>query len=52
MKLLYLPYAGGSAQIYRSRIEKYLVNTIKIVPIELPGRWIRFREKMKTDFKE
>lgn len=49
-KLLCLPYAGGSAQIFRNKFEKYLDYTIKLLPIELPGRGVRFGEKMITDF--
>lgn len=50
MKLLCLPYAGGSAQIYKSRFTKYLDPSIEIVLIELPGRGSRFGEDLKTDF--
>lgn len=39
IKLLLLPYAGGSALFY-SRWVKYLSKHIKMVPIELPGRGI------------
>ena len=43
IKLLLLPYAGGSALFY-SRWVKYLSKHIKMVPIELPGRGMRFKE--------
>lgn len=52
MKLLCLPYAGGSAQIYKSKFERYLDDTIQIIPIELPGRGIRFGENLKWTFKD
>ena len=45
IRLLLLPYAGGSGLLY-SRWSKYLDKHIKMVPIELPGRGLRFKEKL------
>ncbi|HGD2994933.1 TPA: thioesterase II family protein [Streptococcus agalactiae] len=44
IKLLLLPYAGGSALFY-THWEKYLKENIEIIPIEFPGRGLRFKEK-------
>ncbi|AYZ74220.1 thioesterase [Fusobacterium necrophorum] len=44
LKLLLLPYAGGSALFY-AHWEKYLKENIEIIPIEFPGRGLRFKEK-------
>lgn len=48
IRLLLLPYAGGSGLLY-SRWSKYLDKHIKMVPIELPGRGLRFKEKLCDD---
>lgn len=48
IKLLLLPYAGGSGLFY-SRWSKYLDKNIKMIPIELPGRGVRFKEKLCDD---
>lgn len=44
IKLLLLPYAGGSALFY-THWEKYLKENIEIIPIEFPGRGLRFKEE-------
>lgn len=51
IKLLLLPYAGGSALFY-SRWVKYLSKHIKMVPIELPGRGMRFKEELCDDMSK
>jgi surfactin synthase thioesterase subunit len=43
IKLICIPYAGGSAQVYKNW-NKYLDSTIEIIPIELAGRGKRFLE--------
>lgn len=43
IKLLYLPYAGGTALLSRNWSKK-LHENIKIVPVELAGRGLRYRE--------
>lgn len=52
MRLLCLPYAGGTAQVYNNLFKTWLDDSIEIVPIELPGRGNRFCEALKTDFNE
>jgi Predicted thioesterase involved in non-ribosomal peptide biosynthesis len=52
MKLLCLPYAGGTAQVFKNLFKTCLDASIEIVPIELPGRGNRFSEALKTDFNE
>ena len=51
-KILCLPYAGGSAQVFRGKFENYLDDTIRVQPIELPGRGTRFAEDLITDFSK
>lgn len=51
IKLLMFPYAGGSG-LYYSRWSKYLDKYIKMVPIELPGRGLRFKEPLCDDMNE
>jgi surfactin synthase thioesterase subunit len=53
MKLFCLPYAGGSAMIYKNKNwERYLDDSIELVPIELAGRGIRYSEKLYGNFNE
>lgn len=52
MKLLCLPYAGGSAQTLKNKLGQYLDSTIEVVLIELPGRGKCFGEKLISDFRE
>lgn len=52
MKLICLPYAGGSAQALKNKLDKFLDSSIEIVLIELPGRGNRFGEKLISDFNE
>lgn len=51
VKLLLLPYAGGSGLFY-SRWSKHLAEHIKMVPIELPGRGLRFKEPLCDNMAE
>lgn len=37
IKLICIPYAGGSAQVYK-KWEKYIHSSVEVVPIELAGR--------------
>jgi len=41
IKLLCIPYAGASAEVYR-RWSPYIVDTIEIIPLEMCGRGKRF----------
>ncbi len=43
MRLFCLPYAGGSALVYRRWIG-LLPQAVEVLPIELPGRWSRIQE--------
>src|SRR5437773_10895241 len=43
LRLFCLPYAGGSALIYR-HWANHLPATVEVCPVELPGRGIRSRE--------
>ncbi len=50
VKLILLPYAGGSGLIY-SQWAKYLDNnSITMIPVDLPGRGLRFKEPLCEDF--
>ena len=51
IRLLMFPYAGGSG-LYYSHWSKYLDNHIKMIPIELPGRGLRFKEPLCDDMNE
>jgi len=44
LRMFCFPYAGGSSLMYRDWY-KFLPSEIEVVPIELPGRGIRLREK-------
>ncbi|MGY3453940.1 surfactin synthase thioesterase subunit [Bradyrhizobium sp. USDA 4353] len=48
MRLICLPYAGGSAMIY-ARWRRGLPAWIDVVPLELPGRGMRMDEPLQTD---
>ncbi|NPU65519.1 thioesterase [Bradyrhizobium sp. 83012] len=48
MRLICLPYAGGSAMIY-ARWKRRLPSWIDVVPLELPGRGVRMDERLHTD---
>ncbi len=50
IKLLCIPYAGGSAYAYKF-LEKHLSN-FEIIPIELKGRGKRFKEEHYNSFQE
>lgn len=52
MKLICLPYAGGSAQILKNRLHKYLKDEIEVVLVEPPGHGSCFGEKLITNFDE
>ncbi len=45
LRLFCLPYAGGSASIYRAWPEAF-PESIEVCPIELPGRGARFTESL------
>jgi len=51
LRLFCFPYAGGSAQIFRSWSNQ-LPNTIEVCPAELPGHGRRMKESPFTDLKE
>lgn len=48
VRLFCLPYAGGSARIYRDW-QRLLPDWIDVVPVELPGRGYRFGEPVHED---
>ena len=47
MRLFCLPYAGGSAAIYKNW--QALLPDIEVCPVELPGRGARFGDPLSTD---
>lgn len=51
IKLICIPYAGGSAQVYQ-KWRGYLNELIEINPIELAGRGKRFSEPVYKDIDE
>lgn len=51
IKLFCIPYAGGSAYVYK-QWEKYLDASIKLYPMELAGRGTRFGEALSRDLME
>lgn len=51
IKLLYIPYAGGSA-LSCKMWKPYLHANIEIQPVELAGRGSRFKETLYEDMKE
>lgn len=51
IKLFCLPYAGGSATIYR-KWKEHLHPQIECVPIELAGRGLRFSEPLYTSWHQ
>lgn len=51
VKLFLLPYAGGSS-LYYSHWAKTLDKHIKLVPFDLPGRGLRFKEPVSYDLQE
>ncbi|BAM91290.1 conserved hypothetical protein [Bradyrhizobium oligotrophicum S58] len=48
MRLICLPYAGGSAMVY-ARWRRHLPSWIDVVPLEWPGRGVRMDEPLQTD---
>jgi surfactin synthase thioesterase subunit len=48
MRLICLPYAGGSAMVY-ARWKRSLPSWIDVVPLEWPGRGVRMDEPLHTD---
>ncbi|WP_315797571.1 thioesterase II family protein [Bradyrhizobium sp. SZCCHNRI3043] len=48
MRLICLPYAGGSAMVY-ARWRRGLPSWIEVQPLELPGRGARMDEPLQTD---
>ncbi len=51
IKLLCLPYAGGSASMYMEW-EKYLDPSIEVVPLELAGRGRRINQSLYSSVEE
>lgn len=51
IKVFCIPYAGGSSMVY-SKWEKYLSDSIEIIPIELAGRGRRFKDEFNTCLDE
>ncbi|WP_379155582.1 thioesterase II family protein [Paenibacillus sp. sgz5001063] len=49
IKLLCLPYAGGSAMVF-SKWRTFIHPSIELLPVELAGRGSRFKEALYTDF--
>ncbi|KAF0809381.1 thioesterase domain-containing protein [Alcanivorax sp. S71-1-4] len=49
--LLCLPCAGASATMYL-RWRRHLPSTVRVVPVELPGRGIRLHEAFVEDFSQ
>lgn len=50
IKVVCIPYAGGSAMMYGKWKDKFGKN-IEILPLELPGRGLRFKDKNATDME-
>lgn len=50
-KLYLLPYAGGSATLYK-KWARYLDNEIELIPIELPGRGKRINDPLLHNFND
>lgn len=51
VNLFLLPYAGGSG-LYYSHWAKSLNSNISLIPLDLPGRGIRFREPLPNDLED
>lgn len=51
LKILYLPYAGGTAQLCKAW-RYFLGKNVEVQPIELAGRGSRFKEACYSDLKE
>lgn len=49
MKLVCLPYAGGSALMFSAWKERF--PDVEVIPMELPGRGLRFKEKNAPNMK-
>lgn len=49
IKLICLPYAGGSAMVF-SKWRTFIHPSIELLPVELAGRGNRFKEALYTDF--
>lgn len=50
MKLFLVPYAGGSG-MYFSHWAKWLDEYVTLIPLDLPGRGLHFKEPLSTDFQ-
>lgn len=50
-KLFCIPYAGGSAAVYRDWHKK-IHSSIEVIPVELAGRGLRIKEGLYRDFEE
>lgn len=51
INLFLLPYAGGSG-LYYSHWSKYLNDNITLIPLDLPGRGIKFKEPLPNNLEE
>lgn len=51
MKLFCFPYAGGSAMVY-SKWKKLTDDSFEILPVEIPGRGIRFAEELCDNMED
>lgn len=50
IKLICIPYAGGSGMIY-TKWKNFLDSEIQLIPVELAGRGKRFKEKFYENFE-
>ena len=50
-KLFCIPYAGASAFTYNNW-KKYLDDQFVLIPVELPGRGLRYKDRYYTSFSE
>ena len=51
VKLFLLPYAGGSS-LYYSHWAKFLDKHIELIPLDLPGRGLHFKEPVCNNFQD
>jgi medium-chain acyl-[acyl-carrier-protein] hydrolase len=52
LKLFCFPYAGGSSKSIYSQWQKHLHPLIELIPIELAGRGVRFKDPLKYSLEE
>ena len=48
-KIFCIPYAGGSASVYR-KMQLYSMPGVSIIPVELAGRGTRMKEAFYNHF--